>query len=85
MYLGAGLAWLAVAMNFSESFKLSGLLCRFSPDGKYLVSRGALGVEPKRGRATCAGGRGGSKGGGKGARAGRLGVGTAGRGNSGRT
>ncbi|XP_051027280.1 WD repeat-containing protein WRAP73 isoform X2 [Acomys russatus] len=24
-------------MNFSESFKLSGLLCRFSPDGKYLV------------------------------------------------
>jgi hypothetical protein len=30
-------------MNFSESFKLSGLLCRFSPDGKYLVSCGALG------------------------------------------
>ncbi|XP_031235539.1 WD repeat-containing protein WRAP73 isoform X2 [Mastomys coucha] len=25
-------------MNFSESFKLSGLLCRFSPDGKYLAS-----------------------------------------------
>lgn len=29
-------------MNFSEVFKLSGLLCKFSPDGKYLVSgRGA--------------------------------------------
>lgn len=26
------------AMNFSEVFKLSNLLCRFSPDGKYLVS-----------------------------------------------
>ncbi|XP_055471068.1 WD repeat-containing protein WRAP73 isoform X2 [Psammomys obesus] len=25
-------------MDFSESFKLSGLLCRFSPDGKYLAS-----------------------------------------------
>ncbi|KAL6061480.1 hypothetical protein STEG23_034800 [Scotinomys teguina] len=25
-------------MNFSESVKLSGLLCRFSPDGKYLAS-----------------------------------------------
>ncbi|KAK7817284.1 hypothetical protein U0070_004421 [Myodes glareolus] len=25
-------------MNFSESFKLSGLLCKFSPDGKYLAS-----------------------------------------------
>ncbi|XP_040843743.1 WD repeat-containing protein WRAP73 isoform X2 [Ochotona curzoniae] len=24
-------------MNFSEAFKLSGLLCKFSPDGKYLV------------------------------------------------
>lgn len=31
-------------MNFSEVFKLSGLLCKFSPDGKYLVSaRGARG------------------------------------------
>lgn len=26
------------AMNFSEVFKLSSQLCRFSPDGKYLVS-----------------------------------------------
>uniref|UniRef100_A0A8C8YM67 WD repeat containing, antisense to TP73 n=1 Tax=Prolemur simus TaxID=1328070 RepID=A0A8C8YM67_PROSS len=25
-------------MNFSEVFRLSGLLCRFSPDGKYLAS-----------------------------------------------
>nr|XP_012316411.1 WD repeat-containing protein WRAP73 isoform X2 [Aotus nancymaae] len=25
-------------MNFSEVFKLSGLLCKFSPDGKYLAS-----------------------------------------------
>ncbi|XP_077881194.1 WD repeat-containing protein WRAP73 isoform X3 [Ictidomys tridecemlineatus] len=25
-------------MNFSEAFKLSSLLCRFSPDGKYLAS-----------------------------------------------
>jgi len=25
-------------MNFSELFKQSGHLCRFSPDGKYLVS-----------------------------------------------
>ncbi|XP_029411706.1 WD repeat-containing protein WRAP73 isoform X3 [Nannospalax galili] len=25
-------------MNFSEAFKLSGLLCRFSPDGRYLAS-----------------------------------------------
>lgn len=25
-------------MNFSEVFKLSGQLCKFSPDGKYLVS-----------------------------------------------
>uniref|UniRef100_A0A2K6FJH3 WD repeat containing, antisense to TP73 n=1 Tax=Propithecus coquereli TaxID=379532 RepID=A0A2K6FJH3_PROCO len=34
-------------MNFSEVFKLSGLLCKFSPDGKYLVSGGgrARGVE----------------------------------------
>lgn len=32
----------AAAMNFSEVFKLSSLLCKFSPDGKYLVSgRGA--------------------------------------------
>lgn len=32
----------AAAMNFSEAFKLSSLLCKFSPDGKYLVSgRGA--------------------------------------------
>lgn len=29
-------------MNFSEVFKLSSQLCKFSPDGKYLVSgRGA--------------------------------------------
>lgn len=28
----------AAAMNFSEVFKLSSLLCKFSPDGKYLVS-----------------------------------------------
>lgn len=27
----------AAAMNFSEVFKLSNLLCKFSPDGKYLV------------------------------------------------
>lgn len=25
-------------MNFSEVFKLSNQLCKFSPDGKYLVS-----------------------------------------------
>lgn len=32
----------AAAMNFSEVFKLSSQLCKFSPDGKYLVSgRGA--------------------------------------------
>lgn len=30
----------APAMNFSELFKLSGLLGRFSPDGKCLVSGG---------------------------------------------
>ncbi|XP_045659454.1 WD repeat-containing protein WRAP73 isoform X2 [Ursus americanus] len=28
----------AAAMNFSEVFKLSSLLCKFSPDGKYLAS-----------------------------------------------
>lgn len=28
----------AAAMNFSETFKLSGQLCKFSPNGKYLVS-----------------------------------------------
>ncbi|XP_026966238.1 WD repeat-containing protein WRAP73 isoform X10 [Sagmatias obliquidens] len=28
----------AAAMNFSEAFKLSSLLCKFSPDGKYLAS-----------------------------------------------
>uniref|UniRef100_A0A8D1CQN1 WD repeat containing, antisense to TP73 n=1 Tax=Sus scrofa TaxID=9823 RepID=A0A8D1CQN1_PIG len=27
----------AAAMNFSEVFKLSNLLCKFSPDGKYLL------------------------------------------------
>ncbi|XP_026966234.1 WD repeat-containing protein WRAP73 isoform X7 [Sagmatias obliquidens] len=27
----------AAAMNFSEAFKLSSLLCKFSPDGKYLL------------------------------------------------
>lgn len=34
-------------MNFSELFKLSGLLGRFSPDGKCLVSAGRA----QRGRA----------------------------------
>lgn len=42
-------------MNFSESFKLSGLLCRFSPDGKYLVSRGARGGTSAWARDTCRG------------------------------
>lgn len=37
----------APAMNFSELFKLSGLLGRFSPDGKCLVSVG----RGQRGRA----------------------------------
>lgn len=40
-------------MNFSESFKLSGLLCRFSPDGKYLVSRGARGITCAWARDLC--------------------------------
>lgn len=30
-------------MNFSEAFKLSSLLCKFSPDGKYLVSGRGVG------------------------------------------
>lgn len=34
-------------MNFSELFKLSGQLCKFSPDGKYLVS--GRGVRAERG------------------------------------
>lgn len=42
-------------MNFSESFKLSGLLCRFSPDGKYLVSRGAPGRAYAWARDLCRG------------------------------
>lgn len=41
------------AMDFSELFKLSGLLGRFSPDGKCLVSRGRRlrGIGGNRGRA----------------------------------
>lgn len=42
-------------MNFSESFKLSGLLCRFSPDGKYLVSRGARSITCAWARDLCRG------------------------------
>lgn len=51
----------AGAMNFSEAFKLSGLLCKFSPDGKYLVSGGA----GPGGRARGTRGPGGGVGGGR--------------------
>ncbi|KAG8505461.1 WD repeat-containing protein WRAP73 [Galemys pyrenaicus] len=38
----------AAAMNFSEPFKLSGLLCKFSPDGKYLGGRSRAGGDSSR-------------------------------------
>lgn len=38
-------------MNFSEVFKLSSLLCKFSPDGKYLVSDLGARGEAARGSA----------------------------------
>lgn len=53
------------AMNFSEVFKLSNQLCKFSPDGKYLVSgrraRAEVGSSvgtPDRGAEAAAGPRG---------------------------
>ena len=49
----------AAAMNFSEVFKLSSLLCKFSPDGKYLVSdrrAWAAGAASARRRVSARGG-----------------------------
>lgn len=75
---------LAATMNFSESFKLSGLLCKFSPDGKYLVSRGARGITcawahdlcrgPERVEGGREGGPSGTRGAARGTRARRSGA-----------
>jgi hypothetical protein len=40
-------------MNFSELFKQSGQLCRFSPDGKYLVTPKIVLILLSVNRLTC--------------------------------